>query len=200
MIFCDLPVKEFVLCLYIPVLLHDVLISGRGFHWCKPRYCFSWTEQQCHCMRGNSRAEKEVFLSFSIYPMHITTVCIIGKKPDHLTAFFQASKWLCEFAESGFSNVGLSSAGLFKTQPVVEKASGRVCVHSDIRVQEWHLRCQYESLRKISGRVASVSQRPFVKDSRTSSRGAFLLLSVGGISVLRGEVTITGTDRREIMN
>lgn len=82
----------------------------------------------------------------------------------------------------------------------MEKASGRVCVHSDIRVQEWHLRCQYESLRKISGRVASVSQRPFVKDSRTSSHGAFLLLSVGGISVLRGEVTITGTDRREIMN
>lgn len=54
------------------------------------------------------------------------------KKNDHLTAFFQASKWLCEFAESGFSNIGLSSAGLFKTQPVVGKASRRVWVHSDI--------------------------------------------------------------------
>lgn len=69
-----------------------------------------------------------------------------------------------------------------------------------LRIQEWHLWCQYESLQKISGRVASVSQRPFVKDSRTSSRGAFLLLSVCGISVLRDEVTIIGTDSREIMN
>lgn len=69
-----------------------------------------------------------------------------------------------------------------------------------LHAQERRLQGQWERRRQISGGLDSTDQPPFVQGSRTSRRGAFLLLSVCGISVLRDEVTVIGTDSREIMN
>lgn len=145
-------------------------------------------------MRANSRAENGVFLGSSVYPMHIIAACIIGKNGsfNNFLPSVKVTLW-------GFCNNTRSSSGLFKMQPAVGIANRGVWVHSNIphpgeafaaSIWKWRLQVGWNSMHRP----------PLVKDSATSGCGAFLLLSVCGISVFWDEVTVVGTDSREIMN
>lgn len=144
-------------------------------------------------MRANSRAEKGVFLGSSVYPMHIIAVGIVGKNGSFNNILPSVKVTL-----GGFCNNRRSSSGLFKMRPAVEIANRRVWAHSNIShpgeafaasIWKWRFQVGWNSMHRL----------PFVKDSRTSSCGALLLLSVCGIGVLWDEVTVVGTDSREIM-
>lgn len=136
------------------------LLLARAFTDANPDTAFPWLNTNATVWGGIPELKRGFFSQFfklsSIYPMHIITVGITGKKKDHSTAFFQASKWFGEFKKSGFSK----PSWLWKQ-------------HSNLARPGVAFAVTMWSIKNISGGQRSANPLPFAEGSEKAPVGLY---------------------------